>query len=569
MNIDTRTESQIPKFGEISLAEPDMSDVRERYDAIAKALHAERPLAEHEASIRDWDALRRELDTWSSWATLRFHQDTANEEFQQMRERVDELQPKFAEQDKRVTDALLDHARRPELEERFGPQAFALWAASSRVFDPSIEEMLVEESKLRAEYTSLRSSAKIDFRGEELNLSSLGKYATDADRGTRKEASEARWGWFGEHAAEFDEIYSNLVAVRTKMARKLGYESFEGMGYDRMHRIDYGRSEVETFRAEVRRLIVPLVAEIREQQAKTLGLDKVMSWDEGIYNREGNPTPNGDRDWMIKQAYELFRSVSRELHEFYGMLVDHEMLDLDTRPTKAGGGFCTSFPEWGVPFIFANFNGTKGDASVFTHEMGHAFQVWSSREQPLYDYLWPTLESCEIHSMSLEHIVSSKLELFFGDRAEDFRRIHLLENLLFLPYGCAVDHFQHLVYENPDATADERAEFWKQMEEMYLPTRDYGDLPHASDGRLWQGQLHVYEVPFYYIDYTLAETCALQFWVRSEENFELAVKDYVALCKRGGSLPFNELATSAGLRSPFEEGALESVVKAAREALGI
>jgi M3 family oligoendopeptidase len=558
-----------PSFDEIAPSEPRLEAVKARYDKIVEALREGRPLSEHIETMKEWDALRREIDTWTSWAQLRFHQDTADEERKKARERSDELRPKFEEQDKRVKTALLEHDKRDELEEHFGNQAFELWEASVRTFDPSIEELLIEESRLRAEYTSLRSSAEIEFQGETYNLSGLAKFSSDADRKVRHAASKARWGWFEENADELDEIYDKLVDVRTKMARELGYDNYEGMGYDRMHRIDYDREDVETFRAEVRRLIVPLVGEIRKKQAETLGIDKVMAWDEGIYDPKGNPKPQGDRAWMVEQAYEMFDHVSDDLHEFYSMMVDLNMLDLDNRPTKAGGGFCTAFPEWGIPFIFANFNGTKHDASVFTHEMGHAFQVWSSREQPLYDYLWPTLESCEIHSMSLEYLVSPKLDVFFGDRTEDFRRIHLLENLLFLPYGCAVDHFQHLVYQNPDATPDERAEFWQQMEEMYLPSRDYGDLPHVSSGRLWQGQLHIYEVPYYYIDYTLAETCALQFWVRSREDYEQAVEDYTALCKRGGSLPFNELAKSAGLSSPFARGSLERVVDAAREELDI
>lgn len=563
------TDPMPPAFEDIHPEEPDLDALRGRYAEIVAALSRDATLEEHLATIRRWDELRRDVDTWASWTSLRFHQDTADEGRRQAQERVDALGPTFAELDKRVTHCLLNHPRRPDLEARFGSQAFALWEASNRVFDPSIEELLIEEARLKSAYTSLRSAAAIEFDGETLNLSGLARYGTDANRDVRYRASVAKWAWFEQNAAEFDDLYGKLVDVRTRMARTLGYENYEGMGYDRMHRIDYDREDVETFRAEVRRLIVPLVAELRERQAMTLGIDRVMAWDEGVHDIAGNPKPLGDRAWMVEQAHALFDAVSDELRDFYAMMVELGMLDLDIRPTKAGGGFCTSFPRWGVPFIFANFNGTKHDASVFTHEMGHAFQAWSSRDQPLYDYLWPTLESCEIHSMSLEYLVAPRLDVFFGDRAEDFRRIHLLENLLFLPYGCAVDHFQHLVYANPEASAAERAGFWQDIEAMYLPSRDYGDLPHVGTGRLWQAQHHVYEVPYYYIDYTLAETCALQFWVRSRENFEKAVSDYVALCRRGGSLPFNELAKSAGLRSPFSKGSLQTVVDAARAELGL
>ena len=161
------------------------------------------------------------------------------------------------------------------------------------------------------------------------------------------------------------------------------------------------------------------------------------------------------------------------------------------------------------------------------------------------------------------------MELFFGDQAERFRRVHLLQGLLFLAYGVAVDHFQHLAYGEPDASPDRRREMWREMEATYLPWRCYGDLPHVADGGFWQRQRHIYQSPFYYIDYTLAQTCALQFWVRSQEDFSGAVEDYVALCRLGGEQPFSQLAASAKLTSPFAPGCLENAVQQARAFLGV
>jgi M3 family oligoendopeptidase len=242
-------------------------------------------------------------------------------------------------------------------------------------------------------------------------------------------------------------------------------------------------------------------------------------------------------------------------------------LDLKNRDGKAGGGFCTSFPSHGMPFIYANFNGTKGDVEVFTHEVGHAFQCYQSRAKPLFEYLWPTFESCEIHSMSLEYLTWPHMEKFFGDGAERFRRIHLMQGMLFLPYGVAVDHFQHLVYASPGATPAERYKMWQEVERLYLPSVNYGDLPHAGEGGRWQYKRHIYLSPFYYIDYTLALTCALQFWLRSRQDPSGTMKAYVALCGRGGEAPFRELARSAGLKSPFEPGCLKDVVAQARATL--
>jgi M3 family oligoendopeptidase len=334
-----------------------------------------------------------------------------------------------------------------------------------------------------------------------------------------------------------------------------------------MKRVDYDRSDVERLRAEVREHVVPLGLELHRRQAATLKIDKVMAWDEPMLDLSGNPAPAGDHDWMLARATEMFDAMGEGLGDFFRLMNEGGFLDLKSRKGKAGGGFCTSFPTHGMPFVFANFNGTKGDVEVFTHEMGHAFQGYSSRGQALSDYLWPTLESCEIHSMSLEFLTMPHMERFFGDDAERFRRIHLTESLLFLPYGCAVDHFQHEIYARPEMTPAERHAVWREMERTYLPWRDWGDLAHPGKGGRWQVQRHVYLSPFYYVDYVLAQTCALQFWARAESDPSGAMKDYVALCKRGGEAPFQALARSAGLTSPFDAGCLAGVVARARRAL--
>ena len=264
----------------------------------------------------------------------------------------------------------------------------------------------------------------------------------------------------------------------------------------------------------------------------------------------------------------MFDAMGKELGDFFRLMVAGKLTDLKNRDRKAPGGFCTSFPTYGLPFIFANFNGTKHDVEVFTHEMGHAFQGYESRNQPLLDYFWPTYESCEIHSMGLEFLTWPHMEKFFGADAERFRRIHLTQGLLFIPYGVAVDHFQHLVYARPDATPAERHAMWQEMERMYLPWRDYGDLPHLAGGGFWQFQRHIYLSPFYYIDYTLAQTCALQLWVRSQRDPAGTLAAYIALCRRGGEGPFQDLARSAGLVSPFQPGCLKDVVAQAKAALG-
>jgi M3 family oligoendopeptidase len=546
---------------------PTYDDLAAKYRVLESELTAASTGAAAAAVVHLWDKLRRELETWSSLVNLRFNQDTTHEQYKKDREYCDELTPRLIDLDVRIKRLLLAHQRRADLEQKFGPQAFALWEADVMSFDPAIQDDLVREAKLQAEYNELTAGAKLSFRGQTYNLSGIIKFREDADRQTRHDSEKVRWQWYADNRPQLDRIYDDLVRLRNDMARKLKYRDYIELGYKRMKRVDYNQHDVEQFRAEVRTHLVPLAAELRKKQAAGLGVEKLMFWDDAIHDVQGNPAPHGEHDWMVARATEMFDAMGKDLGGFFRLMVQSKLTDLKNRDGKAGGGFCTAFPSYGLPFIFANFNGTKHDVEVFTHEMGHAYQAYQSRQQPLLDYLWPTYESCEIHSMGLEFLTWPHMEKFFEADAERFRRIHLTQGLLFIPYGVAVDHFQHLVYARPEATPAERHAMWQEVERTYLPWRDYGDLPHVAGGGFWQFQRHIYLSPFYYIDYTLAQTCALQLWVRSQKDPAGTLTAYNALCSRGGEAPFQELARSAGLVSPFQPGCLRDVVEQAKVAL--
>ncbi|MEO0012622.1 MAG: hypothetical protein RLZZ535_1011 [Cyanobacteriota bacterium] len=556
-------------FADIQVETPTIEQVTAEYRAINTALDQAQTRLDQEQALQQWEDLRRRLDTWSAMTSLNFSQDTSNEEYKHAQEYSDELRPKLTALEVAMKRRLLNSQDRPQLESILGQQAFSLWSADVTTFEPAIEEDLVQESKLVNQYVQLLASAELEFRGQKVNLSGIRKYTEDSDLQTRYEAEKVRWQFFSQNQAQLDSIYDRLVKLRHQMAQKLGYDNYTGLGYKRMQRIDYTEADVASYRDEVVAKVVPLAQKIIDQKAQKLNLEWVMYWDEAVFDLQGNPKPQGDHDWMLQQAQKMFDAMHPELGSFFAMMVAGNFMDLKTRPGKAGGGFCTSFPTTGVPYIFANFNQTKGDVEVFTHEMGHAFQAWQSRNLPLIDYLWPTLESCEIHSMSLEFLTWSQMEQFFGDDADRFREIHLAQSILFLPYGCAVDHFQHLVYANPEATPEERNQMWQQMEARYLPWRQYEDLEYPVKGGLWQEKQHIYCSPFYYIDYTLALCCAMQFWVKAESDFTGALTEYIALCQRGGQAPFQSLTSSANLVSPFQPGSLANVITKAQQFLNL
>jgi len=559
----------IDDFSTFTLPAPDLDALRREYADLNVALDGASTSRARLAVIARWDEIRRRFDSWEQLTMVRFEQDTANPAHKRARDLRNELAPKLTALDVEIKRKLLAAPDRPALERKLGRQAFALWAADVAAFEPAIQADLTREAALANEYTELVASAKLEFDGKTVNLAGIQPYTESPDRDVRYRAQQTRWSFFSQNRVQLDRIFDDLVKLRHGMARKLGLPSFVPLGYQRMHRVDYDASDVERFRAEVVREVVPLAQAIMAARAKALGLEKLMFWDEPVTNRSGNVLPRGDRAWIVASARAAFAAMNGTLGDFFKMLVDRGLLDLENRPGKAGGGFCTSFPTHGVPFIFANFNGTAHDVEVLIHEMGHAFQNWSSRRAKLLDYLWPTSESAEIDSMGMEFLSHPQLERFFDGDAARFRLEHIADQIERLPYMVAVDHFQHLVYATPDASPAQRNDMWRTLEARYMPWRDYGDLEYPAQGGRWQAQLHIYQIPFYYIDYALAACCALQFWARSQDDYAGALADYVRLCARGGEAPFQELVRSANLKSPFAPGVLSDVTRRARVAIGV
>ena len=553
------------KFEGVDL--PPEAALAERYAAIdARLERADTPQARR-AVFGDWDALRREWKSGANVTRLRFSQNTRERECRSAQVELERRVPVVTAADARIKRRLLAPDARGPLQDELGGHAFALWNADLGAYDDAIAADLVRESALTREYTELLADASVEFAGRERTLSDLGPYRQSAERDTRHAAERARWSIFTERRERLDDIFGRLVAVRDGMARRLGDDGFMALGYRRMHRVDYGPADVARYRDEVARVVVPLVGRLVRRLGAEAGFDRVRFWDEAVLATPHALTPRGDRHWIVERAVEALGALDPSLGRFGRELVERDLLDVESRPGKAFGAYCTTVPAARAPFVFANFDGTRADVKTLMHELGHAFQSWNSLDKPVVDYLNPTYESAEIHSMSLEYLSWPEMERFFGDDAGAYRREHLIDALLFLPYGVAVDHFQHLVYAHPGATPAERHAMWQEVERRYLPWRDYGDLEHPALGGLWQEKRHIYTAPFYYIDYTLALCCALQFWVRAERDRAEAMDAYVALCRRGGEAAFGELVRGAGLLSPFSAGALERVVEAATSAL--
>ena len=511
--------------------------------------------------------LRNHIETMQTLVSIRHSIDTNDEFYDKENEYMDEISPILFGFTNDFYKALVNSKFKDELIKKYGKLLFDLAENTLKVFSNEIIPDAQEENRLSSKYSKLIASAKIDFDGKELNLSQMVPYTQSKDRNVRIEAAKKVAQFFAENQEEFDNIYDSLVKVRTKMAQKMGYKNYVEFRYKQLSRLEYDAKMVEGYRKQVLENIVPLHTELRKRQEKRLRVEKLRFYDEAIKFNSGNADPHGSPEWILNHGKTMYKELSKETDEFFTFMTENNLLDLLSKKGKMSGGYCTYIPEHKAPFIFANFNGTAHDIDVLTHEAGHAFQVYQSRGFEVPEYLWPTYEACEIHSMSMEFLTWPWMKLFFENDTEKYKFIHLSEALLFIPYGVTVDEFQHWVYENPEVTPQERREKWLEIEKKYLPTRDYGEVDELKNGIFWFRQGHIFSSPFYYIDYTLAQVCAFQFWIKSREDREKAWQDYLNLCKLGGSKSFFELMKSANLKNPFEEGTLAAVIPKIKEYL--
>ena len=550
----------MPTFAEFPYARPDMPEMVEEFNGLLKRFGTATRLAEADEAVTAVNGLREKFESMREIASVRHTMDTTDEKYKAERDFFDEAQPQYEGLINAYYKALVASPFRKDLEARWGRQLFQLAEIALKTFSPEITGDLQQENKLVSEYVQLIASAKIMFEGEERNLAQMGPFLQSKSREKRRQAYEARYSFFVEHEGKLDGIYDNLVKIRTRIARKLGFTNFVGLGYARMARTDYNPEMVAGFRKQVLDYIVPVALKLKKRQERRIGVERLKYYDDAFQYPSGNPTPKGPPEWIVANGRRMYAELSPETNEFFTYMIDGGLMDLVSRKGKAGGGYCTYIGQFEAPFIFSNFNGTSGDITVLTHEAGHAFQTYSSRGYRLPEYHFPTSEAAEIHSMSMEFFTWPWMNLFFAEDTDKFKFGHLADAVLFIPYGVTVDEFQHYVYENPDATPEERKSTWRRIERKYLPYRDYEDNAYLERGGFWHQQAHIFQNPFYYIDYTLAQICALQFWQWAQESRAAAWSHYLKLCRQGGSKSFLALVETAGLRSPFADGCVRSVI---------
>jgi M3 family oligoendopeptidase len=547
-------------FHEYQYERPNINALKENFERLLSQLKQSKDENTIQEAFMALNTLRSEFDTQFNIAYIRHTINTKDEFYEAENHFFDETLPIYQALETAFYEAILQTNVRAVLEKKWGAQLFAIAEYKLKTFDDTILEDLQDENKASSEYIKIKAQAKIQVEGKEYNFSTLIPIETGTDRRLRKVASTEKWKFYSQNTDTIEQIFDQLVKVRHRIATKLGYKNFVELGYVRMLRTDYNAEMVTKFRQQVVKYIVPLATELYERQAKRIGLDHLKHYDEEYKFASGNPSPKGTASWIEERAAIMYQELSPETHEFFQFMQNNQLVDWVNREGKATGGYCTYISKYQAPFIFSNFNGTSGDVDVLTHEAGHAFQVYSSRKIGIPEYHFPTYEACEIHSMSMEFFTWQWMKLFFEGDTEKYKYLHLSSSLQFIPYGVAVDEFQHIIYEQPDLTPSERNAVWRTIEKKYLPHRNYENNTFLEEGGFWQKQNHIFNSPFYYIDYTLAQICAFQFWKKDQENHTEAWTDYVRLCQAGGSKSFLDLVALANLRSPFDESCIASVM---------
>ena len=558
------------KFAELQYVRPDMEKIFARVSGDIAVLKEAKNYEEFRNAYMDYVEADTELETSKTVAHIRNTINLLDEFYEAEMVYFNSQMPKYEILKKEMGEVIVASPFKAEMEKEFGTILIQNMEAQKQLSDESIVDDQVKEAELVSRFMKTQAAATVEFKGEQIGNYGLLKIMQSTDRAERKEAFEAWAKLYEGIAPTLEEVYDGLVKVRAGMAKKLGFKSFIPMGYLRRRRFDYTEKELEVFRKQVREVVVPAAAKLYERQKEALGIDTLYYYDESIASPSGNPVPIGDKEYLVGEAQKMYRELSKESGEFFDFMMEYELFDLDSKHGKRAGGYCTTLPQYHAPFIFSNFNGTDADVNVLTHEAGHAFAGFTAAKyQKTPELCHSTSEINEIHSMSMEHFAYPWMKDFFGDKAEEYRREHLADALMKIPYMLCVDEYQHKVFENPEMTTMERRAVWSGLEKIYMPWRNYAGNEFLESGAFWIKQQHIFLYPFYYVDYAMAQMGAFEFYTKMKEDRKAAWADYYKLCAAGGSMGYFDLLKYSGLHKVLEDGSVKIILKGVFEELGL
>ncbi len=556
------------RFSELHYLRPDGESLLAAIDSAASALKHAGDYPTAREIFLNLNQKQEHFHTMEELASIRNSIDTRDTFYEKEMEYFHSIKPRIHVEMKKFHEVFLAGRFLSDFEKELGQLYIEHVRSRIRLAAECNIDLQVRESMLVQEYYRTAAAPQTEFHGETLNFYGLLKKMQAPERALRKEAMAAWSALYESISEKLDDIYSELISIRLRLAENLGFPGYEEMIFLQNKHYTYTPDDVAVFREQILRHIVPLGVRLAEEQKRRLGVEKLHYYDEALLFPEGNAVPVGTKDEMLVNAGKMYRELSDATGIFFDFMLRYDLFDLETKPGKQQGGYCTMLAEYKAPFIFSNFNGTDKDVDVLTHEAGHAFQAFESlRNVPLSDQVFAPVEVAEIHSMAMEFFTYPRMELFFGDQAEKYRKSHLWNELLFMPYIACVDEFQHRVYREKLTDAAERRKVWSALEKKYLPWRDYDGDPFLEQGGFWMQKLHIFACPFYYIEYALARIGSLEYYGRMADDFQGAFEDYHRLCRAGDTKSYPELLALGRLSNPFAEGTVERVMDTVLELL--
>ncbi len=465
--------------------------------------------------------------------------------------------------------ALLDSPVLPELEEKFGPEYCPRLERQVRLRSAGLE-LLAKEQAMINQYQQKKAMIKVPFRGETHSEAEMYALFDSPDRQTRIDARKATFEAFLAQKDDLAPMLLELIDLRCQIAKANGFDSYLDYANVSYFRRGYGEAELTAFCEQVKTDLMPLLAQLREEQRRELGVDKLMVYDLSVRFRDGNAVPIGGTAGLTEASQKMYDSLSPEFGKFFRAMIESESFSVDPSPNKiAGMGFCTVLRRGLLPFVFGNCNGTDTDVSVFTHEIGHAWQGYRTGQQNYPDIFRDmALDAVEIPSKTMELFAYPYAEGFFGADAEKFRQGHFREALREIAAYCSLHELNTWIYTHPGASFDEIAAAGAEIEKLYEPRLDYGELePYILRGGALLRNLAVYGLPRYVISYALSEMCAMDLFARRAKDPAAAWDAYEKLCASGGSRSYPETLRQAGLSPAYAPGSVKKVADFAREYL--
>jgi len=516
----------------------------------------------------DWNALESYIGSEAGRISYNYSKDMSDRRLElaerYIREKISVVidKPGF-----RLTKAFLASKHRNALSDRYGtilPDQYELWLEP---LNPVNTALGIKTGNLAVEYEKMVAEAIVEVGGEKINLSKARSLWLSPDGKLREEAYRAVGDWFLGSHQKTASIYSAMVSHRHQMGINLGYKNFIPLAYKIRGRMGYGVEDVADFRSLIKKHVVPAFRRVLKERAKLLGQKTIKPWDLLYDPRVDMPLGSAPIDQQLDNAQKVFESLSPVLADHFKNMRRGGLIDLENRPNKQAGAYCTQFSDEERVVVFCNSTGDADDIRVLVHEMGHAFQSWESQKIEAVELQMGSAELAEIYSMGMEFLSLPHSNEFFGTaESKKFTRQKWIDSLYSLCYICVVDEFQHWVYQNPKSKNTARDEKWIEIYTKYLPEVSFSGIEKYAKTR-WYLQRHIFIAPFYYIDYALAEVIAIQLAMLAAEDPKKTIRKYLALCKVGGTKSFLQTVNYSGLKSPFNAKLIVELVAYANKQL--